>query len=261
MRVLILGGTADANRLAERLSDAGGFEVVLSLAGRTKDPGHAAVPTRIGGFGGAQGLAAWLRAHGIDGLIDATHPFASRMRNNAAQAADRAGIPLARLERPAWAPQPGDDWVGVADRAEAARAVEAVDPTGSVLLTIGRRELEPFAALRQYHWVVRTIEPPAPDPGFDSVTYVHERGPFDRHAERALMKRHDVGLLVTKASGGAHTRAKLDAARDHGVTVVMIQRPAEPASMGHTLHSLDDALAWLDGHASPAPSDATERGV
>jgi precorrin-6A/cobalt-precorrin-6A reductase len=237
-KVLLLGGTAEARRLAEALS-AEGIDVVSSLAGRTADPVLPPGEVRIGGFGGAEGLAEWLRTHPVRAVVDATHPFAAAMTAHAAQAAAATGTPLLRLQRPGWHEQPGDDWRWV-DSLEA--AAEAVVGFAHVFLTTGRTGLGAFAGLTQ-EVLVRSVDPPGP-PLPPRTTVVLERGPFTVDDELALMREHAVDVVVTKDSGSSLTEAKLTAARQLGVPVVVVRRPSLPAGLP-VVETVEEALGWL----------------
>ena len=239
MRVLILGGTGEARELATGLL-AGGTDVLSSLAGRVGQPRLPDGPVRAGGFGGADGLAAFLRDEGITHLIDATHPFADGITANAALAARQAGVPRLMLCRPAWEPDPS--WAMFADVRAAAEAVRAW-PGEGVFLTTGRGELSAFAGDDGHRFVVRAVDRPAgaAPPG---MTLVLDRGPYTVGQESALLRQHRIGLLVTKNSGGAMTAAKLQAARDLGVQVFMIRRP--PVPPGSTVvTTVPEALGWI----------------
>jgi precorrin-6A/cobalt-precorrin-6A reductase len=237
-RVLVLGGTGEARRLATELV-AEGVAVLSSLAGRVADPGLPPGEVRIGGFGGAAGLAAWLEAHPVRSIIDATHPFAATMTASAATAAELTGTPLLRLQRPGWTAQPGDDWRWVESLADAAAAV---GPYRSVFLTTGRTGLAAFAGL-DARCLVRSVDPPSP-PLPQRTTVVLARGPFTVEEELALMRRHEIDVVVTKDSGGAMTAAKLTAARELGLPVVLVRRPAVPPGVP-TVATVEEALAWL----------------
>lgn len=240
MRILILGGTGEARELAATLI-AAGIEVLSSLAGRVRDPRLPDGPVRIGGFGGAAGLAAFLRAEGITAVIDATHPFAGGITANAAEAAAAAGMPLLVLRRPAWDLDPA--WATVADIHAAATAVESW-PGQAVFLTTGRRDLAAFAADDGHRFLVRTVDPPdGPAPA--RMTLIMDRGPYTVDAETALMRQHGIGLLVTKNSGGLMTAAKLQAARSLGVGVVVVQRPPLPAGAA-TVATVPEAVRWAE---------------
>ena len=239
MRVLILGGTGEARELAAELV-AAGVDVLSSLAGRVRQPRLPDGPVRVGGFGGAEGLATFLRAEQITAVIDATHPFAGAITANAAQAAAQAGVPLLVLRRPEWEADPS--WNLVTDIDAAAAAVRAW-PGESVFLTTGRRDLDVFAADHRHRFLVRAVDPPdgAVPP---RMTLVLDRGPYTVEGESALMREHGVGLLVTKNSGGPMTAAKLAAARDLGVQVLMVQRPPLPEGTV-AVTTVADAVRWM----------------
>ena len=196
-RVLVLGGTGEARDLAARLADQPSIEVISSLAGRTRDPARPAGRTRVGGFGGADGLAAWLAAEGIDAIVDATHPFATAMTAAAVAATQRLGLPLLVLRRPGWTARPDDDWRRVPSLAAAAADL----PGERVFLTVGRTEVSAFAADEQRWFLIRSVETPDP-PLPPQLQVVTARGPFEVADETALMRRHAVDVLVTKDSGG-----------------------------------------------------------
>ena len=242
MRVLILGGTTEASAIAAALAHDVQMQPVLSLAGRTRAPVLPAIPARRGGFGGVDGLAAYLWEHGIGALIDATHPFAAQISRNAVAAAAVAGVPSLAVLRPAWAPCPGDRWTAVADMAAAARALGA-EPL-RVFLTVGQQELAFFGLAPWHSYLVRSVEPP--DPALLPATsrVITARGPFREDEERHLLRHERIEALVTKNSGGAATAPKLAAARALGVRVVMVERPPPPP--GETVPDAAGALAWLD---------------
>lgn len=239
MRILILGGTGEARELAAELV-AADVDVLSSLAGRVRQPRLPDGAVRVGGFGGPEGLAAFLRAEQITGVIDATHPFAGAITANAAQAAAQAGVPLLVLRRPEWEAAPS--WDLVADIGAAAAAVHAW-PGESVFLTTGRRDLGVFAADDRHRFLVRAVDPPdgAVPP---RMTLVLDRGPYTVQGESALMREHGVGLLVTKNSGGPMTAAKLAAARDLGVQVLMVRRPPLPEGTV-AVTTVADAVRWI----------------
>ncbi|WP_207447210.1 cobalt-precorrin-6A reductase [Roseomonas marmotae] len=242
MRVLLLGGTTEASALARLLAADPRFQSVLSLAGATRAPRPQPIPWRIGGFGGIEGLRRYLAEARIQLLVDATHPFAAQMTRHALAAA--GPIPLLRLERPAWQPGPGDDWLRVPDMPSAAQALG--EAPRRVLLTIGQKELEPFRAVPQHDYVIRSVDPPDPahlPPGAETIT---ETGPFSLEAERALLEGRDIEVLVTKNSGGSATAAKLAAARERGIPVVMMDRPAPPPGLVMVADA-GSAMRWLEG--------------
>ena len=234
------------------MAEQGAWEVTLSLAGRTSEPKGQPVPTRVGGFGGAGGLARWLRENRIAAVVDATHPFAARISRNAAEACRAVAVPLVALRRPPWRAIAGDRWIEVATVQEAVRALGA--QPRCVFVTTGRLELHHFAAAPQHRYVVRTIEPIADAlPGSDVVA-IRERGPFDAKHERELMRRERVEVVVTKNSGGAPTYAKIAAARELGLPVVMVARPEKPEA--DSVAGPQEALAWLGSQLAshgPAP--------
>lgn len=240
-RVLVLGGTGDATALADRVAEIPDVEVITSLAGRTRQPSGMSVNTRIGGFGGAAGLANYLRAQRISGLIDATHPFAAQISFNAAAAAAQVGIPRLLLMRPAWERAEGDRWIEV-DCHEAA-ATQLIGLADRIFLTIGRQELATFASLKDLWFLMRMIDPPGPDAVVPPGKLLLNRGPFSLEDERSLLQQYKIGAIVSKNSGGDATYAKVLAARELGIPIVMIQRPPTPA--GDRVADVESALAWL----------------
>jgi precorrin-6A/cobalt-precorrin-6A reductase len=245
-RILILGGTGEARELAADLV-AAGTDVVSSLAGRVSRPRLPDGPVRVGGFGGADGLAAYLRAERITHLVDATHPFAATITASAASAATDAGVPRLVLRRPGWAPDPS--WFTVRD-IDAAAAVVREWRGESVFLTTGRRDLAAFAVDDRHQFLVRTVEPPdGPVP--PRMTLLLDRGPYTVDDEIALVREHRISLLATKDSGGPMTSAKITAARALGVQVVMVQRPPlPPGSM--VVADVSQARRWLGDGADEA---------
>lgn len=251
LRLLILGGTTEASQLARLLADEPGVAPVLSLAGRTKSPVLPPIAHRIGGFGGAEGLARFLTEHGIQALVDATHPFAARITPNAAEAARIASVPLLRLERPGWTPAPGDEWQIVPDMRAAARALG--EKPRRVFLTIGRQDLIPFRdKAPQHDYLLRSVD--APEQGLlpARARILTARGPFEEAAERRLLAENGIEILVTKNSGGSD--AKLRAARALGLPVIMVERP--PISPGDRAETPEAALGWIRAHVA-----RTERGA
>ena len=243
-RLLILGGTAEAAALARAAVErfGGRLAVTTALAGRTEQPGRLAGDVRIGGFGGAKGLAAYLAETGIDLVIDATHPFADRIARSARLAAEEVRVPRLVLERPPWRRQALDRWVEVEDVSGAASAVARVGRR--CFLTMGAGELGAFASVRQVHFVVRLIDPPKQPLPLASHQIVLGRGPFTLAGEREMLRRHRIDVLAAKASGGPATEAKLIAAREAGLPVVMLRRP-QPES-GPRVGTVEAALAWLE---------------
>jgi precorrin-6A/cobalt-precorrin-6A reductase len=225
VRVLVLGGTAEARALAAALVQLPGVQPVSSLAGRVADPLLPAGEVRIGGFGGLAGLREWLAVEQIAAVVDATHPFAATISRSAAAAAASLGLPILAVRRPGWIERPGDDWRRVPSLTAAARALDGL--ADRVFLTIGRTELAPFAGLDQHWFLIRSIEAPQPP-----LPARHElllaRGPFTVQGEVELMREHRVEVLVTKDSGGPLTEAKLAAARELRLPVLLVERPAAP---------------------------------
>jgi precorrin-6A/cobalt-precorrin-6A reductase len=240
MRVLLLGGTTEAMELARALA-AAGWDAVFSYAGRTAAPATPPVPMRAGGFGGVAGLRAWLRAEGIARVIDATHPFAAQMSRNAVAACAAESVPLIALERPAWVAGPGDRWTRVPDVAAAAAALPA-EPV-AVFLAIGRQELGAFAGRGEHRYLLRLVDPPQAPPPLPRAEVVVARGPFAAAEDRALLRRHGIGLVVARNAGGEGARAKLDAARALGLPVILVDRPALPARP--VAGTVAEVLAWL----------------
>jgi precorrin-6A/cobalt-precorrin-6A reductase len=247
--ILILGGTAQARQLAERLAERADLAVTLSLAGRTATPAPQPVPMRVGGFGGAAGLADHLAAQRIDVLVDATHPYAAVISTNAARAAERAKVPLLALRRPAWIPVAGDRWIEVGDTTGAVQAL-GVAPR-HVFLALGRKEIEPFAAAPQHHYLVRSVDPVAVPLDVPHAAYLTGRGPFEEAAERALIAEHRIDIVVAKNSGGTATYGKIAASRALGLDVIMLRRPALPQVQA-AVETVEDAVAWLDHALAPA---------
>ncbi|WP_420879603.1 cobalt-precorrin-6A reductase [Rhodococcus sp. (in: high G+C Gram-positive bacteria)] len=248
-RVLVLGGTSEARRLAARLDENPSVKAISSLAGRVREPVLPVGQVRVGGFGGVDGLAQWLRDNEIDAVVDATHPFAARITANAAAATARVGVPLLVLRRPAWAPEPGDDWHVVPELAAAAQAVAGLGER--VFLTIGRQGVDAFADCAGW-FLIRAIDPPdARMP--DRAQLLLARGPFTVDDEVTLLKDHRIEVVVTKNSGGALTSAKLAAAREVGVPVVMVARTPIPEGAAST-SDLDAAVVWAAEGELPLPN-------
>jgi precorrin-6A/cobalt-precorrin-6A reductase len=246
MRVLILGGTAEASALARLLAGDARFEATLSLAGRTTAPSPQPIATRVGGFGGAEALARFLREQQIDALVDATHPYAARISANAVSTCRRADVPIASLVRPAWAPQPGDKWRTVPTAVDAALALGKMPRR--VFLSLGRQELHCFAAFPQHHYIARLIEPPQQSALPHGLVLLQQRGPFDTDAELRLLRERKIDVIVSRNSGGSATYPKIEAARVLRLPVIMIARRAKP--VGHVVKSAEAAVAWL-AHGAP----------
>jgi precorrin-6A/cobalt-precorrin-6A reductase len=244
MRALILGGTGEANRLADALV-RDKIDAIYSYAGRTQIPLGHALPVRIGGFGGAEGLADYIRSQRITHVIDATHPFAAEMSRNAIEACAATKTPLLALERSPWRKMPGDNWIEVGDL-DAAVAV-LPEQRANVFLAIGRQHLAPFAAKPQHAYTLRFVDTPDGALPLPNAEVIVSRGPFTVEDDHALMQSRGIAWLVARNSGGDGARAKIDAARELGIPVIMIARPRLPERP--RVESVAEVLAWL-GHVA-----------
>ncbi len=244
-RLLILGGTAEAAALARgavaRFGDA--LQVTTSLAGRTERPSPLPGQLRVGGFGGPEGLAAYLRAYGFDWLIDATHPFASRISAQARLACEQANVSRLMLLRPPWRRQPRDRWIEVDDMSAAAAIVGGVGRRA--WLTVGSGEIACFSSETEVRFLVRLVDPPRQRLPLPRYEVVVGRGPFTLISERRLVERHAIDVLVSKASGGTATEAKIIAARELSLPVIMVRRPV--AVPGAAVETVEAAIDWLAG--------------
>lgn len=245
-RVLLLGGTLEARRIAARLAGIPSVSVTLSLAGRTRTPIDNGVTTRSGGFGGVTGLVHWLKTQHIDAIIVATHPFAAQMAHHAHKAARHLGLPIVRITRPGWQPQADDRWLEC-DTPEQAVSLLGEIPR-RVLLTFGRQQAAHFEDAPMHHYVIRSIDPLDPPLALPHVDNLMARGPFTLEQERQVLRDYAIDTLVTKHSGGEATRPKLVAAREQGVDVIMMRRPAMPDTP--TVEGVDETgmtrlLDWL----------------
>jgi precorrin-6A/cobalt-precorrin-6A reductase len=241
-RILILGGTTEARQLAERLAGRAELAVTLSLAGRTQNPIAHAVPVRSGGFGGADGLARYLREERVSMLIDATHPYAARISANAAQAAAAVGVAMWALRRAPWRKEEGDRWIEVRSGEEAVAALGEAPRT--VFVALGRQELAPFEAAPQHSYLVRSVDPVEPPLAVPNARYLLARGPFAEDGEKSLLLENRIDAIVAKNSGGAATYGKIAAARALGIDVILIQRPELPSV--EAVESVDQAEAAID---------------
>jgi precorrin-6A/cobalt-precorrin-6A reductase len=240
-RILLLGGTTEANLMAEAIAKAG-LAGVYSYAGRTDAPMGQPIHMRVGGFGGVEGLRDYLKAEGISHVIDATHPFAAQMSSNAVAACAATGTPLIALERAPWMPGEGDRWTRVPDIPAAVAALDG--PPRRVFLAIGRQHVEAFAAQPQHHYLLRLVDAPTGPLPFPAQVVV-ARGPFDVAGDTALMQEHRTEVIVAKNAGGKGAVAKIAAARALGLPVLMIDRPAIPPR--RVVHSVAGVMAWLNG--------------
>ncbi|MFD8781800.1 cobalt-precorrin-6A reductase [Kitasatospora sp. NPDC059599] len=240
--LLILGGTTEGRTLAAALDGRPSLRVTSSLAGRVARPRLPAGEVRIGGFGGPDGLADWLRAERVDAVVDATHPFAAGISHNAAVASAAAGVPLLVLRRPGFTRVDGDHWLPVPSLAAAA---DLLPRRGErVFLTTGRQSVAAFAHLDGVHFLARSVDPPEPPlpPSFEVLL---DRGPFTIEGELALLRAHDIDVVVTKDSGGAATAPKLTAARGLRLPVIVVERPPVPDGVP-VVPDVEGALRWLE---------------
>lgn len=217
------------------------MDAVFSYAGRTAKPVSQPLPTRVGGFGGVEGLAEYLRTESITHVIDATHPFAAQMSTNAVHACEAAGVPLCAFERPAWQAGEGDQWLHVDSIEEAVDALP--DTPARVFLAIGKQNLSQFAAKPQHHYLLRLVDAPEADLPLPQTTVEFARGPFDVAGDTELMQRHGITHVIAKNAGGAGAAAKLTAARSLNLPVIMIGRPQVPERP--VLGSVAEVMAWL----------------
>ena len=242
MRVLLLGGTSEASQMAKTLATTA-IDCVFSYAGRTNAPVPQPLPTRIGGFGGVAGLASYLRREAITHVIDATHPFAAGMSQNAFAACAETETPLIRLERPAWQAQSGDNWTHVPTLEDAVAALP--DAPARVFLAIGKQHIALFAAKPQHHYLLRLVDPPEADLPLQNSFVVIARGPFDVAQDLALLRDHNVTHIIAKNAGGRGAEAKLTAARQLDLPVILADRPALPGQ--NIAADVGAVMAWL-GH-------------
>ena len=248
LRLLILGGTTEASALARALADRTDISPILSLAGRVANPKPAPIPTRVGGFGGVEGLSAYIRDNEIAAVLDATHPFAEQISTNAAAACTATHTPLVVFTRPPWTRGPGDRWIEIDDLADAPDALG--EPPRRVFLTMGRLQLRHFTRAPQHDYLVRAIDRPDEIDALPRARLILARGPFGLADEESLLRQERIEFLVTKNSGGESTYAKIEAARNLGITVVIARRPASGGI--ETLTSLAAAIGWIEAHR-PAP--------
>ena len=241
-RALILGGTSEAHALANAAARVG-LDAIYSYGGRTRAPPGQPVPIRVGGFGGANGLADYISRENITHVVDATHPFAVEISHNAVAACMSNGTPLIALVRPPWVKEPGDIWTEVIDIASAVSALPA-EPA-RVFLAIGRQHIAPFGAKPQHAYTLRFVDPPHEALPLANAEVLVSRGPFSFHGELDMMRARRIEWIVARNSGGAGARAKIDAARELGLPVVMIKRPELPDRM--RVESVVEVMHWL-GH-------------
>jgi precorrin-6A/cobalt-precorrin-6A reductase len=243
-RLLILGGTGEARQLADTLATRPGLSIITSLAGRTVEPRRPAGELRIGGFGGAAGLADYLRRAQVDLVIDATHPYAAAISRHAVEACRSAAKPLLRFERGPWRAETGDRWVEVDSLTAAARVAPSLGCRA--FLTIGIKELSTFAGIPDLWFLVRLVEMPSEPLPFLAYEAVLGRGPFLAAAERDLLRGRGIEFVIAKNSGGAATYGKIVAARELGLPVVLLRRPDLPRA--EAVESIEAAWAWVAAH-------------
>ncbi|KDQ05203.1 cobalt-precorrin-6A reductase [Rhodococcus sp. GOMB7] len=239
--MLLLGGTGEGRVIASRLAGSADLEVVTSLAGRVRDPRWPEGEVRIGGFGGAEGLSEWLSANDIRAVLDATHPFAARITQNAFEACLANSVPYAMYRRPPWREQPGDTWLPARDLDHAAELVPTVG--SRVFLTIGRQGVSAFDRVKSVSFLVRSIDPPS-GTWPPHAQLLLARGPFDIEAEVDLMRTHSIDVVITKNSGGEQTYAKIAAARQLSIPVIVVERPPIPATVP-AFDTEAEAMDWL----------------
>ena len=239
VKILILGGTQEAAKLAKKAANLPDIQVKLSLAGRTSQ--IASQNLRVGGFGGVAGLIKYLKSEKIDLIIDATHPFAGKISQNAAIAAENLGLSRLMLIRAEWESVIGDKWIEVDTIKAAAEILPGLSKR--VFLTIGRQELTVFSEVENIWFLMRSIEQPSSDIVLPKGLLLLERGPFDKDSEKQLLKTHNIDAVVSKNSGGNATFAKIIAARELGIKVVMVKRPMLP--QGQWVEDVESALLWV----------------
>lgn len=238
-----MGGTADASLLAAEIARAG-IDAIYSYGGRTRAPADQPLPTRIGGFGGASGLADYIRREAITHVIDATHPFAAEMSRNAVAACAETATPLIALERAPWIKASADNWIEVVNVNAAVAALP--DAPANVFLAIGRQHIAPFATKSQHAYTLRFVDPPESPLPFAADVIV-SRGPFTLDGELKMLRMRGIASIVARNSGGDGARAKIDAARMLGLPVIMISRPSLPERL--RVESVTEVMQWL-GHST-----------
>lgn len=243
--ILVLGGTGEARAVAAALAAAPDVRVISTLAGRIANPRLPLGEVRVGGFGGPGGLAAYIEAERVDAVVDATHPFAERMSWSAFDACAATGTRLVRLERSPFHRDPRVDWREVGSLPEAAALLP--EAGRRVFLTTGRQGLAAFGGVADAFFLIRCVEAPDPAALPPDRTVLLDRGPFTLEGELELIDRHALDILITKDSGGEMTQAKLAAARERGLPVIVVARPPRPA--GQTVQTVAEALAWLGERA------------
>jgi precorrin-6A/cobalt-precorrin-6A reductase len=243
--LLILGGTTEATGLAHVLHDAG-INATFSYAGRVARPKRQPLPTRIGGFGGVEGLVKYIAENAITHVVDATHPFAAQMSMNAVAACAQTNAHLLALTRPKWVAQAGDQWRHVADIDGAVAALDG--PAQKVMLAIGRMHLDAFALCSQHQYLLRLVDAPSGEVPLPNRSIIVDQGPFSVENDTALMRDHKIELVVAKNAGGSGARAKIDGARALNIPIIMIDRPHIPARP--EVGTAQEVLDWMAHLAS-----------
>jgi precorrin-6A/cobalt-precorrin-6A reductase len=244
LHILLLGGTTEASSLAGRLAQDASVEATLSLAGRTANPAASPLPTRIGGFGGIEGLTDYLRQERIDLFVDATHPFAANISTNAIAASAATGVPLLAIERPPWAPVAGDNWVEHESIAEAVAALP--EEPQDVFSGLGRQAIDALRSAPQHRYVIRVVDQIEIPGGLPHARFIAARGPFRTDDDTKLFEEHGIRYVLAKNAGGSAAYSKIEAARDLGIKVHMVRRPTMAART--TVPSVDEALSWIAAH-------------
>lgn len=235
-RILLLGGITEALAIARTL----GPEHIYSLAGVGRVPTDLKCQLKVGGYGGAEGMAQYMREQGVDLLLDATHPYAAQISHNAALAANSAGIPCWALRRTAWTAGPGDDWREVADWSE---LVAALAPFKRPFFTLGREPLQHLEEIPEHQfWTLRALDS---YPGNERCDVIGARGPFQLEDERQLFEQRQIDVLISKNSGSDSTEPKLDIARERGVPVLILKRPELP-EVDRVFRTVDEVLRALE---------------
>lgn len=243
MKLLILGGTREATQLAYLCAEMN-VSATISYAGRVERIKPQVIDHRVGGFGGVKGLAYYIAQEQITHVIDATHPFAAQMSDHAVRACAMTGRPLCALTRPPWQAQEGDQWVTVPTIEAAVAALSGRRRT--VFLAIGRMHIDIFAAQPQHRYILRLVDPPKQEPPLPDHLSIISRGPFEYEDDMALLRKHRVDVVVSKNAGGLGARSKIDAARDSGKQVIMIDRPVIPPRT--EVFTPQAALEWLQAY-------------
>ena len=253
LKLLLLGGTSEAARIAKELSCLPGIATTLSLAGRTIKAAPSPVPVRVGGFGGVDGLADYLRQDAIDIVVDATHPFAAQISNNAIAACAKANVSLLAIERPPWERMARDHWSAHATAEDAIAALPEAPST--VFSALGQSSIPLLCARPQHRYVIRVVDPVVLPPELSDATVICARGPFVAEDDIALFREYRIAYVLAKNAGGDAAHAKIEAARELQLPVLMVERPAIAKRLAVT--TVSDALAWIAHHHS----SLTKRGV